>query len=295
MNIVNISEKKFKKLETFNLPNNIINSESELFYFDEKKKWETNRLLLKKLNNDFGIIFSNKLFTVNELINNRNIIDIDELVYPENLVSIHGKISGFTMPLINGINFNEVLCSSEFSNQEKIKYLKEIGIVLEKMKYVREYTPINDFYLNDIHEANFVLNTNTSKINVVDLDSCKINNNMTMTSLRLNPFSNIHNVNKYEKENSVCGGCYKPSYNTEIYCYIMIILRFISNYRINNIDCISYYNYIDYLSNIGISKELIDIFSNIYSEKNNINPYMLLDELTYSIDKCNYPEKLLKR
>ena len=36
--------------------------------------------MLKKLNNDFGIILSNKLFTVNELITNKDIIDISELV-----------------------------------------------------------------------------------------------------------------------------------------------------------------------------------------------------------------------
>lgn len=295
MNVVNISEKKFKSLERFDLPDNVLNSESELFYFDEKNKWEKNRLLFKKLNNDFGIIFSNKLFTVNELINNRNIIDIDELVFPDKLVSIHGKITGFTMPLINSVNFDEILYSDEFSNREKIGYLKEIGLILEKMNRVRKYTKVNDFYLNDIHEANFILNKDTNRINVVDLDSAKINGNMTMTSLRLSPFSNIYSVSKYDKENSICGGCYKPSYNTELYCYIMIILRFISNYRINNLDSISFYDYMEYLSDVGINKELLDIFSNVYSEKNNINPYMLLDELENNINKCEYPIKLLRK
>ena len=294
MNVMNISERKFNNLERFVLPNGVFNSESELFYIDEKNKWEKRRFLLKKLNNDFGIILSNKLFTVNELITNKDIIGISELVIPDKLVSVHGKIVGFTIPLVNGNNFGEVLSDDSISASDKIKYFKEIGYILENMKYVRQYTLLNDFYLNDIHENNFVLNNDTGKINVVDMDSCKINNNMTMVSLRLSPFSNIYSVNKYEKENSMCGGCYKPSYNTEMYSYIIMFLRFISNYRINEMDVSSYYAYMEYLHKLGISYELIDILASIYSEKDNVNPYLLLDEFISYYEKCDYKKYVLK-
>ena len=294
MNVMNISERKFNNLERFVLPNGVFNNESELFYIDEKNKWEKRRFLLKKLNNDFGIILSNKLFTVNELITNKDIIGISELVIPDKLVSVHGKIVGFTIPLVNGNNFGEVLSNDSISVSDKIKYFKEIGYILENMKYVRQYTLLNDFYLNDIHENNFVLNNDTGKINVVDMDSCKINNNMTMTALRLNPFSNIYDFNKYEKEESMCGGCYKPSYNTEMYSYIIMFLRFISNYRINEIDVSSYYAYMEYLHKLGISYELIDILAGIYSEKDNMNPYLLLDEFTSYYEKCDYKKYILK-
>lgn len=294
MNVMNISERKFNNLERFVLPNGVFNNESELFYIDEKNKWEKRRFLLKKLNNDFGIILSNKLFTVNELITNKDIIGISELVIPEKLVSVHGKIVGFTIPLVNGNNFGEVLSNDSISVSDKIKYFKEIGYILENMKYVRQYTLLNDFYLNDIHENNFVLNNDTGKINVVDMDSCKINNNMTMVSLRLSPFSNIYDFNKYEKEESMCGGCYKPSYNTEMYSYIIMFLRFISNYRINEMDVSSYYAYMEYLKKLGISYELIDILASIYSEKDNVNPYLLLDEFISYYEKCNYKKYVLK-
>ena len=294
MNVMNISERKFNNLERFVLPNGVFNNESELFYIDEKNKWEKRRFLLKKLNNDFGIILSNKLFTVNELITNKDIIGISELVIPDKLVSVHGKIVGFTIPLVNGNNFSEVLSNDSISVSDKIKYFKEIGYILENMKYVRQYTLLNDFYLNDIHENNFVLNNDTGKINVVDMDSCKINNNMTMVSLRLSPFSNIYDFNKYEKEESMCGGCYKPSYNTEMYSYIIMFLRFISNYRINEMDVSSYYAYMEYLHKLGISYELIDILASIYSEKDNVNPYLLLDEFTPYYEKCNYKKYVLK-
>ncbi len=294
MNVMNISERKFNNLERFVLPNGVFNNESELFYIDEKNKWEKRRFLLKKLNNDFGIILSNKLFTVNELITNKDIIGISELVIPDKLVSVHGKIVGFTIPLVNGNNFGEVLSNDSISVSDKIKYFKEIGYILENMKYVRQYTLLNDFYLNDIHENNFVLNNDTGKINVVDMDSCKINNNMTMVSLRLSPFSNIYDFNKYEKEESMCGGCYKPSYNTEMYSYIIMLLRFISNYRINEMDVSSYYAYMEYLKKLGISYELIDILASIYSEKDNVNPYLLLDEFISYYEKCDYKKYVLK-
>ena len=294
MNVMNISERKFNNLERFVLPNGVFNNESELFYIDEKNKWEKRRFLLKKLNNDFGIILSNKLFTVNELITNKDIIGISELVIPDKLVSVHGKIVGFTIPLVNGNNFGEVLSNDSISVSDKIKYFKEIGYILENMKYVRQYTLLNDFYLNDIHENNFVLNNDTGKINVVDMDSCKINNNMTMVSLRLSPFSNIYDFNKYEKEESMCGGCYKPSYNTEMYSYIIMLLRFISNYRINEMDVSSYYAYMEYLHKLGISYELIDILASIYSEKDNVNPYLLLDEFISYYEKCDYKKYVLK-
>ena len=126
------------------------------------------------------------------------------------------------------------------------------------------------------------------------MDSCKINNNMTMVSLRLSPFSNIYSVNKYEKENSMCCGCYKPSYNTEMYSYIIMFLRFISNYRINEMDVSSYYAYMEYLHKLGISYELIDILASIYSEKDNVNPYLLLDEFTSYYEKCDYKKYVLK-
>ncbi len=294
MNVMNISERKFNNLERFVLPNGVFNNESELFYIDEKNKWEKRRFLLKKLNNDFGIILSNKLFTVNELITNKDIIGISELVIPDKLVSVHGKIVGFTIPLVNGNNFGEVLSNDSISVSDKIKYFKEIGYILENMKYVRQYTLLNDFYLNDIHENNFVLNNDTGKINVVDMDSCKINNNMTMVSLRLSPFSNIYDFNKYEKEESMCGGCYKPSYNTEMYSYIIMFLRFISNYRINEMDVSSYYAYMEYLKKLGISYELIDILASIYSEKDNVNPYLLLDEFISYYEKCDYKKYVLK-
>lgn len=288
MKIIDMSIKKFNGLKEYELSNCVMNTESNLFIIDEKNKWERYRLLVKKLYNDSGSKFSNKLYTVNELYDNMEIVNMDELIVPEYLYSVHGTIVGFASKFIDNINFKEVLLSNEFSNLAKINYLKEIGNIIEKMGNVRKYTKINDFYLNDLHESNFILNKNTNRINVVDMDSCKINDNKAFASKFLTPVSKIYDVKKYEKDESVCGGFYKINENTEYYCYIMMILNYIANYRINGLSIDEFYYYMEYLHEIGLSYELVDMFSLVYMEKNNVNPYLYLDELNGVIGRSDY-------
>lgn len=293
MKVIDMPMKKFDKLKEYELPNCVLNTESKLFIIDEKNKWERYRLLVKKLYNDSGLKFSNKLYTVNELYDNRDVINMDELIIPEYLYSVHGNIVGFASRFIENINFKELLMSNEFSDLDKINYLKEIGNIIEKMGNIRKYTEVEDFYLNDLHESNFILNRNTKRINAVDMDSCKINGNKAFASKFLTPVSKIYDVNKYEKEESVCGGVYKISDNTEYYCYVMMILNYIANYKVNGLSIDEFYYYMEYLHKIGLSYELVDMFSLVYMEKDNVNPYLYLDELVGVIGKSDY--KVYKR
>ena len=48
------------------------------------------------------------------------------------------------------------------------------------------------------------------------------------------------------------------------------------------------YVYLEYLSNLGVSKEFLDKVSYIYTGKDNENPYELLDILTPYIGITNY-------
>lgn len=289
MQIMNISEKRFKKLRLLDLSNDIFNTEAEMYIFDEKVGWGNKRCILKRLYNDMGTVFSNKLFTVNELIDRKGEIGIEELIMPEKLISVYGKIVGFTTPLIDNINFQTVLNSYEFTREEKIAYFKEIGMILERMKNVRKYTPLTDFYLNDIHENNFILNTKTGKINVVDMDSCKINGNIPFPARYLSPFSLINDISKYRKRNIVnCDDCFEISENTEYYCYIVMILNYLYGSRITKLSIEDFYDYLEYLHSIGVSYELIEMFSLVYSEHDNINVYEFLDELSCVDGRSNY-------
>lgn len=59
-----------------------------------------------------------------------------------------------------------------------------------------------------------------------------------------------------------------------------MILNYLYGENINNLNLEDFYNYLTYLEKIGINKELIEIFKNIVSNKDNENPYDLLDTLT---------------
>ena len=43
---------------------------------------------------------------------------------------------------------------------------------------------------------------------------------------------------------------------------------------------IEFYNYLNYLNKIGVDKNLTDIFNNLLTPKDNINPVNYLDTLT---------------
>ena len=290
MQTLNISKKRFASLEKYKLPSYIINSEAILYVLPEKNKWETRLKLLKSLYFTTGESFGQKLYTINTLIDNKAIINIPEIVFPEKIAVVNTEIIGFTMPLIDSINLLEALKSNDISNEQKITYLKEIGLLLEKMKKVRTYTNINNFYLNDMHEGNFIIDKTDNHVKVVDIDSCKINNNYIFSSKYLSRRSMINLVPKYQRNNpkSIGEGSFIPDENTDLYCYIIMILNFLYGESINMFSLEEYYNYLEYLDSIGLNKELLFIFENAVSNSKNENPYELLDSIIPVLGKSNH-------
>lgn len=211
MEVINLSSRSFKGLRTLELPNTVYNTEGKIYIYEDKDKWDKRIHLVKRLYINSGPIFSNKLATVNSLVDYEGQIGIPEFVYPEKLLTVNGEIVGFTMPYVPSTNLKEILTSSKTPAEVKIKYLKDIGTILEKMDEVRKYADLEDFYLNDLHEGNFIVDREGT-LRVIDLDS---------------------------------------------------------------------------LRRIGVSTELIDIISDIYSNKSNTNPKELLDGLEPVFYKCH--------
>jgi len=289
MKAISISKKKFESLEKLPLPNHILNTEAELYILPIKNKWEQEDKLLKRYYIDEGFILGNKLLTINTLIDSREKIDIEEIVFPERLAIVNEQVIGYTMPLINSINLQSIYLKDNIDPQRKIDYLKQVGKILEKMKMVREYTDIKKFYLNDMHESNFIIETSTDKVKVIDIDSCKINKNYSFGSKYLSHYSLINGIQKYKKEEEFsCGGYFIPSEDTDLYCYIIMILNLLSGTNMNKISLDNFYEYLDYLYGLGIDKYLIDIFEKVLSNCHNENPYELLDILTPYIGRTNY-------
>ena len=277
MQIINMSKTKLNSLEPLILPKNVTSTECELFkypYYGKEK-------LLKKLHRTDGIIFANKLYTIEALNANKDSMP-SNFVLPESLVSINKKIEAFTMKYIKGINLSVILNNHDITYEEKIHYLKSIGRILEQMQNIRKYTNLNNFYLGDIHEDNFLVERDKQEIYIVDLDSCKIAGNKSFPDRYLTNSSLIkYNNTKYQTLSQTDDlADYKIDENTDIYCYIIIILNYLYDGRVDRLSLDKFYDFINYLEDIKVNIELIECFNKIVVGGNNINPCNYLDTLT---------------
>ena len=277
MQIINMSKTKLNSLEPLILPKNVTSTECELFkypYYGKEK-------LLKKLHRTDGIIFANKLYTIGALNANKDSMP-SNFVLPESLVSINKKIEAFTMKYIKGINLSVILNNPDITYEEKIHYLKSIGRILEQMQNIRKYTNLNNFYLGDIHEDNFLVERDKQEIYIVDLDSCKIAGNKSFPGRYLTNSSLIkYNNTKYQTLSQTDDlADYKIDENTDIYCYIIIILNYLYDGRVDRLSLDKFYDFINYLEDIKVNIELIECFNKIVVGGNNINPCNYLDILT---------------
>lgn len=154
--------------------------------------------------------------------------------------------------------------------------------MLNQLKYIRKTTPLKDFYINDLHESNFIANMDKGELYVIDLDSCKIGTNAPCPARYLTPSALLNNVKgKYNiVDNDKVPGHVVADENTDIYCYIITILNYLYGCNINNLSIDQFYNYLNYLENIGFHKELVEYFSRIVINKCNENPVNLLDSIT---------------
>ncbi|MDD2203411.1 MAG: hypothetical protein PHD78_03410 [Bacilli bacterium] len=285
MKVLNISKKQFSTLEKYTLPKEVTNTECELFIVNDRVKWERKRLLLKKLYIDEGEYFGNKLMTINTLINSREELGIERLVLPEKLAVVNKKVVGFTMPLIeNSTNLLSMLRSYDVSNEEKIGYLKQVGLVLKHIESVEQ--TLKGFFLGDVHEGNFIVDDETKTVRAVDLDSCKTENNHPFASKYLATNPNLQMLpQKYPKNAKGIG---IPNANTDLLCYNMMVLNYISHGPIYNMPLEEFYMYLQHLCDEGFPNELLDCFCRLYSYADNYSSMDLLDQIPTNLNRVNY-------
>lgn len=277
MQIINMSKTKLNSLEPLILPKDVTSTECELFKYNYYGKEK----LLKKLYRTNGIIFANKLYTIEALNSNKDNIPSNFIV-PEVLVSINKQIEAFTMKYIKGTNLSIILNEPTITYEEKINYLKSIGNILEQMKNIRKYTELKDFYIGDIHEDNFLVDTEKQEIFVADLDSCKIADNKSFPGRYLTTTSLLrYNEIKYlllDEPDRIAD--YKVTEETDIYCYIIMILNYLYDGRVDRLSIEEFYRFINYLDDIEVNKELIESFEKIVVGAPNVNPVNYLDTLS---------------
>ena len=201
-------------------------------------------------------------------------------VIPEFLVLLDNKDLYMAMDYVNGNNLDDVLKDKNINICDKKKYLSYIGNVLEEMKCIRKNYLLNDFYLGDIHEDNFIVSND--KLYTIDLDDIKIDSISPIASyLQVGSlFSYLHTDKYIIEDYNPYFVKYKVDYNTDMYCYIMVILNFLYGDNVNNMNINDFYCYLDYLYKIGIDSSLLECFNSISSSDDNINPMNYIDSLT---------------
>lgn len=271
MKSISISSGKYNNLKIYKTTD--VNTEGVIYEFPYKGKIK----LLKKLYINDGISFVRKLFTV-------GLLGSCELpscfIVPDSLVTIKNDIVGFTIPRVNGVTLKSLLSDNSVSLDAKISYLKSVGHILEEMVNIRNYTDLSNFYLNDMHESNFMVNFDSNELCVIDLDGSRVNDSFSFPSRYLTSSALLNSVNKYDIQSDLSKGAYvMANRDSDLYCYIIMILNFLYGSNINNIDLGEFYNYLNYLSRIGVNGDLLNCFNRIVSYGPNDNPMEFLDTL----------------
>lgn len=199
---------------------------------------------------------------------------------PEFLVLLDNKDLYMAIDYINGNNLGDVLKDKNINIRDKKIYLSYIGNTLEEMRHMRENPLLSDFCLGDLHEDNFIVSN--KKLYTIDLDDAKIDSISPIASyLQVGSlFSYLHTDKYIIEDYNPYFVKYKVDYNTDMYCYIMVILNFLYGDNVNNMDIEEFYCYLDYLYKIGIDSSLLECFNSISSSDDNINPMNYIDSLT---------------
>ena len=276
MKIISISRKKFNELKKLELSREVLNTEGIVYDFNYKGQEK----VLKTLYTLNGPTFANKLYTLEMLDTNKEYLP-SSFCIPDYLCSVNNEVVGFTIPKIEGTNLSTILKSKDIDYKGQIYYLKKIGEILNQLHNIRKYTPLKEIYINDLHEFNFIVDNKNRELKVIDLDSCKIGSNKPFAARFLTPLSLINGIDKYkinEEENGA--GYFIPDSNTDLYCYSTMILNYLYGDKIGSIGLDGFYEYLNYLEKIGISKDLLDCFNKLFANCKNENPLNYLDSLT---------------
>lgn len=258
----------------------ILSYDSKIFFITIGDKLK----VLKKFNENISYDFiQNKLLTIGLLIENADAFD-ERFILPEKVAFIYDDIVGYIMNYIDNYNLSKLLASNSLSTSEKKNLLKQAGnILLFTDELRKKNNKLKNFYIGDLNVFNFMYDKERKILTVGDLDSCCITIKVSFPSLYLKTSPNILFVgSKYPLDYN---GENIPNRNTDIYCYIIMILNFLYGGETQRMSFYEYYNYLEYLKDNGMPLELIDIFARIYESQSNINPVDLIDAIPDDISK----------
>lgn len=281
---INLRMHQVRGLRELRIPSGVMNTEALMLVLNKKYKTQDGRrMLFKYLDEQDDPEVMDRKTRVLTSLNNSNYKELIDLVIPEYKVIVDNQHAGFAMPLIERHkNLGKILNDEYLSFEAKKRYLISLGDLIDKVRRIKNE---NEMFFGDLNEFNFIIDKE-GKIKAIDLDSTYIEGiDIKPARLAYYLLKNPYIASIPDKYKTTENGIIIPSENSDLYCYNMIILDTLANERMFKVDMDTYYQYIHYLSTIGIPEELIESFERIYLPKSNINPRHLIEGIPKRLGK----------
>lgn len=277
MKEIALKESDISRLKEYPL-DGIMSTESKIYYYKKDPDWTNNTLLKRLYLTDEKRVYR-KERTIEEL-QRSELSTFRELVIPDELVVVQGIKSGFTIREITDcINLQLFLDDKKVSNEDKLTVLKKIGDLLRRVQSSNQ-----EFYFGDLQAYNFLVN-NDLDIFAVDLDSSAISRQKPLETKYITIDKKTHPIQKYKVNKA--RRCY-PNKNIDTYCYNTLVLNYLAGGSLHRLPYEDYYDYLIYLDQCNMPKELVDIYINHYTDKNNESVVDYLDDLPKDYARVNY-------
>ena len=208
---------------------------------------------------------------------------IKELVIPGAKVYVDNEFKGELLRKINGSNAYNYLDRKDISLKEKINVLKKIGRILEK---IGNSNPEYNACFSDVHAGNFMVDNNNN-VHAIDTTGMKILDIPGSPNFYIYYLIN-KNLKKYDIEFERLTN---TSQETDIYCYVMMIMELLLNTkRVISFNMSQYKKCLNLIDKLGFDSRLVNSFSSVVDDyAKNINPASYLD--TIDEEKVNILRK----
>lgn len=285
MKIINLRMHQLRSLKELELEPGTFNTEALMLILNKNqaKTKSGGRMLFKYLDaQDDEKVMARKIYTINMLNGSEKYNSIDELIIPDHIVVVDGKIAGFALPLIeNHKNLGKMLNNEDIALEKKLPYIIQLGNLIDKVQRVHDESFRMQF--GDLNEFNFIIDKNDI-VKSVDLDSAYLGQDEPSNSAYY-LLKNKYITALKDKYKTTKNGIIIPTDNSDLYCYNMIILNTLAKESVFKVDIPTYYMYLNHLKDVGIDKELVKIFERIYLPVNNRNPKDLLQGISKNIEE----------
>lgn len=252
-----------------------------------EKRWNGNRLFFYR--QDY-ILKYNKDLTKNDIKTLKYIDEeqsalstIKELLIPEKIAIYRFKKVGS----IAKRGYLDTLKQKEmFSFEEQIMILRNLGEVLQKLEMLRKKEKgLKDFAIGDLQPENILVEKESKKIQICDLDSVKIKDNEPyLTKYFSGPiYTRISDLN--EKYPYASWGKIIPNQDSDYFAYIIMIFEVLFSEKITILSRREYDTLLEELLKNGLPKPLFEIFSKVYTKEKNENPYSYLEYIPSKLEK----------